>query len=205
MDTKPAFVLGNGRSRLRASLTELGSLGRTYGCNALYRDYAPDVLVATDPGISQEIELSGYALEHQFYTRQPNVDRGSRKITHHYGFSSGPIAVKYAAEAGHAWIFLLGFDLQGQQGLQNNVYAGSSHYRPPGEKATYHGNWVKQIAQIFDEHPHQKFVRLLPHDGMVPYEWMQRPNHHSLALDDFLPRLNSKPWLRSKELMTYIK
>lgn len=202
MDTKPAFVIGNGRTRLSASLDELARHGRVYGCNALYRDFAPHVLVSTDPGITGEIESSGYPRDHVFYTRKPNTALGSRLIPHHFGFSSGPIAVKLAAEAGHHVIFLLGFDLQGSGGLQNNVYAGSDNYRSPGDKATYHGNWVRQLSTVLDEHPNQQFIRLIGHDGIVPYEWLQKNNHHTLALGDFLARINNKPWLRLKELVT---
>lgn len=202
MDTKPAFVLGNGRSRLAASLTEIKQHGRIYGCNALYRDFKPHVLVATDPGITAEIEASGYPIDNIFYTRKPNTQLGSRLITKHFGFSSGPIAAKLAADAGHGVVFLLGFDLQGSGGLQNNVYASTDNYRHAGDKATYHGNWVRQLSTVFDEHPNQQFIRLIGHDGIVPYEWMQKSNHHTIALDDFLPSINNKPWLRLKELMT---
>ena len=41
-----AFVLGNGVSRKEIDLESLRKWGKTYGCNALYRDFAPDVLVA---------------------------------------------------------------------------------------------------------------------------------------------------------------
>jgi hypothetical protein len=63
------FVLGNGRSRLGLNLNSLKTAGKVFGCNALYRDFTPDVLVATDPGISKEIELSGYPNNNIFYTR----------------------------------------------------------------------------------------------------------------------------------------
>ena len=61
------FVLGNGVSRQPIELTTLRKYGKIYGCNALYRHFTPDVLVATDPGISTEIQKSGYALKHKFY------------------------------------------------------------------------------------------------------------------------------------------
>jgi hypothetical protein len=66
-----AFVLGNGQSRLGLDLHSLRPCGKIFGCNALYRDFAPDVLIATDPGISKEIENSGYPEYHEFFTRKP--------------------------------------------------------------------------------------------------------------------------------------
>lgn len=199
MDTKPAFVIGNGRSRLSINLEDLRRHGRTYGCNALYRDFAPHVLIATDPGITGEIESSGYALNHVFYTRRPTAELGSRLITRHFGFSSGPIAVKLAADAGHSKIYLIGFDLASQDGLQNNVYSGTEHYRPKGERETYYGNWIKQLSQIFGEHQNQQFIRLMQPDGIIPYEWAACTNHSSQLLVDFMQDINNRPWLRSRQ------
>ena len=196
---KPGFVIGNGKSRLAINLEDLKKHGRVYGCNALYRDFTPDVLIATDPGITAEIENSGYALKNTFYTRQPKAELGSQLIKHHFGFSSGPIALKYAAEAGHDVIYLVGFDLQGQDGRQNNVYSSTDNYRKSEEKETYYGNWVKQISQILKEHRNQRFIRLTNEDGMVPVQWMQCANHSSQLISDFMPNINSKPWQRSRE------
>lgn len=202
---KPGFVLGNGRSRLSIGLDDIKTHGRVYGCNALYRDFTPDVLVATDPGIAQEIEHSGYALKNEFYTRQPNINLGSKLIPDHHGFSSGPVAVKIAAQRAHEVIYLIGFDLQGKAGKQNNIYSGTENYRKTDDKETFYGNWVNQLAQIFREHPNQKFVRLVPRDGIVPVQWLSCTNHITQWVDDFMPNINNKPWQRSKELVTNIK
>jgi hypothetical protein len=199
---KPAFVLGNGKSRLAVDLDTLKKYGLTYGCNALYRDFKPHVLVATDPGISNEIETSGYALHNTFYTRKPTIQLGSKPIEHHYGFSSGPVAAKLAANHGHKVIYLLGFDLIGDAGMQNNVYSGTANYRPKDHSATYYGNWVNQFTTIMSEHQSQMFVRVLPDDGMVPYQWLQMPNYRNQQVQQFWSDINNKPWQKPKELAT---
>mgnify|MGYP003348041320 FL=1 len=38
-----AFVIGNGVSRLGVPLATLNTYGKIYGCNALYREFEPDV------------------------------------------------------------------------------------------------------------------------------------------------------------------
>ena len=43
-----AFCIGNGESRKGFDLEQLRPHGKIYGCNALYRDFTPDVLVAVD-------------------------------------------------------------------------------------------------------------------------------------------------------------
>ena len=57
---KKAFVLGNGPDRPTSKkwLDELE--GVTYGCNAMYRDWSPDFLVANDWAIMVEIINSDY-------------------------------------------------------------------------------------------------------------------------------------------------
>ena len=50
-----AFVLGNGLSRQAVDLTTLFHCGTVYGCNALYREFAPHVLISTDAPISTAI------------------------------------------------------------------------------------------------------------------------------------------------------
>ena len=55
------FCIGNGESRIGYDLDKLKPYGKIYGCNAMYRDYTPDVLCAVDMGIMHEIYNSGYA------------------------------------------------------------------------------------------------------------------------------------------------
>jgi hypothetical protein len=57
-----AFVLGNGVSRSGLALEQIQKLGKIYGCNALYREFTPDVLVATDRLIATQIQENGYAV-----------------------------------------------------------------------------------------------------------------------------------------------
>ena len=43
-----AFVLGNGLSRKPIPFDPLKKIGKVYACNAVYRQYTPDYLVAVD-------------------------------------------------------------------------------------------------------------------------------------------------------------
>ena len=45
------FCIGNGESRKDFDLETLRPHGKIYGCNALYRDFTPDVIIAVDMGI----------------------------------------------------------------------------------------------------------------------------------------------------------
>ena len=59
--TYKAYILGNGPSRPK-DVEWLNSLeGDTYGCNALYRDWQPDFLLANDWAMMVEIINSSYS------------------------------------------------------------------------------------------------------------------------------------------------
>jgi hypothetical protein len=157
-----AFVLGNGVSRQGIDLDQLRQHGKIYGCNALYREFTPDVLVATDRPIATAIQQSGYAQQHVFYTRRPMDGLGACTVPRPYfGYSSGPIAVALAANHGHTTVYMLGFDMGPVNNNQfNNIYAGTEFYKRIEAPPTYTGNWVKQIIQISLDFPNINFVRL---------------------------------------------
>jgi hypothetical protein len=192
-----AFVLGNGRSRLGLDLNSLSSAGKIFGCNALYRDFSPDVLIATDPGITKEIECSGYPDHREFFTRKPGYS-GSKRITKNVGFSSGPIAVTYAAMEGFLRIYLIGFDLTGINNKHNNVYSGTPNYREIDSAATYYGNWINQIASVAQEYPIPKFIRVGDNSQYRPDRW-NLPNIQFQTIDEFLSEVNTVSWQKQNE------
>jgi hypothetical protein len=157
-----AFVLGNGISRQSIELTTLSSYGKIYGCNALYREYTPDVLVATDRPIATHIQESGYSAQHRFYTRRPISGLGAQVVPKPYfGFSSGPIATALAAQDGNTCIYLLGFDMGPTvNNTINNLYAGTEFYKRVDAPPTFTGNWVKQILRITTDFSETEFVRV---------------------------------------------
>jgi hypothetical protein len=195
MPSVKAFVLGNGRSRLQLDLHKLKPYGKIYGCNALYRDFTPDVLVATDAPMAAEIEKTDYASQYEFWTRNPTPNNYARKIDINYGFSSGPIAVSLAARNEHRPIYLLGFDLIGNQGKINNVYAGTENYRKESEKETYWGNWLNQLTTIMkNQFPKSKFIRVVDKGGFSPSEWINLQNYSEQSYEEFLHSINNKSW-----------
>lgn len=187
---KNAIVLGNGQSRLEVNLADLKLLGTVYGCNALYREFSPDVLVSTDPGISGEIQMSGYSKTHTHYTRKPLPDKGAKLIEHHFGWSSGPIALTYAAASDATSIYFVGFDLSGLAGKFNNVYADTAHYKKSADTATYNGNWIRQIAQLLREYPSKQFIRVTGSEPLTPEEW-KTANYSETTIRDFNLMINN--------------
>ena len=58
--TDPIFLIGNGKSRVNFDLERLRGIGTIIGCNALYREFTPDLLVAIDAKMLREIKISKY-------------------------------------------------------------------------------------------------------------------------------------------------
>jgi hypothetical protein len=188
-----AFVLGNGVSRQHIDPNILHTHGPVYGCNALYREFTPDVLVATDRPIATAIQESGYAQNNVFYTRRPIESLGARSVPKvYFGYSSGPVATSLAAQAGCDEIYLLGFDLGPDSGGRfNNVYAGTEFYKRIGADPTFVGNWVKQLCQIFDDFSYYSFVRVTGGETADIEEFKHRRNYKTIPVADFLQRINN--------------
>ena len=66
---KKVFCIGNGESRKGFDLETLRKHGTIYGCNAIYRDFMPDVLTAVDHGIMHEVYHAGIAQKIPCYFR----------------------------------------------------------------------------------------------------------------------------------------
>ena len=189
-----AFVLGNGVSRQSVDLNQLKTLGITYGCNAIYREFEPDVLISTDAPISERIQTEGYSQQHVHYTRNPIPNSGSMKIAQQYfGFSSGPVAVGQAALDGATSIYLVGFDLgPARNGRFNNVYADTEFYKKSSASPTFTGNWAKQLKTIMKDYPKNNFFRVVGETTAEIRDLIGLPNLTHIQMADFKQRLSAR-------------
>ena len=188
-----AFVLGNGVSRLDVDLNVLKQEGKVYGCNALYRTFAPDVLVSTDTPIATAIQESGYAEQHRMYTRKPIAGLGAHRVPQPYfGYSSGPIAAALAAMDQNIAVYLVGFDM-GPIGHNqfNNVYADTEFYKKSAARPTFSGNWARQLVQVMKDFPKTNFFRVKGTTTADILEFNGVPNLVTMPMQDFLNRLNN--------------
>ena len=189
-----AFVLGNGTSRLAVDLNQLKTLGSVYGCNALYREFEPDVLISTDKPISARIQEEGYSLTHKFYTRRPLPGQGALPVPEqYYGFRPGLIAVAQAALDKNIAIYLVGFDMgPSEVGKFNNVYADTEFYKKSSAVPTYTGNWVRQLITVTKDFPKTSFFRIVGATTANIPELNGVKNLSPMVMQDFLDRINNK-------------
>jgi len=182
-----AFVLGNGRSRMAVDPNRLKSLGKLYGCNALYRDCDPDFLVAVDP--KMVLELTDNAV-HKRIPVHTNINSKIKNITGlnffnpSKGWSSGPTALWLASTHGYETIYILGFDYVGINNKLNNVYADTHNYRRSVEPATFHGNWQRQTESVIKEFSNTKYIRVTE-PGSIEFGWKKYANYSTITYDEF--------------------
>lgn len=185
------FILGNGISRRDIPFSNLKLKGMIYGCNAIYREYTPDVLVATDPGIGEYIQNSGYSKKHRFYTRKPIIGLGAQK-TPHYSYSSGPNAIQVAIDDGCYLLYLVGFDMAPTTDNKfNNIYAGTEFYKPVDSIPTYSGNWISQIHSIASSNQKIGFIRVLGETSLRNSSLDLLKNYRTMELGKFMNMINT--------------
>jgi hypothetical protein len=149
----------------------LKSHGIVYGCNAQYREFELDHLIAVDVKMVNEIISAGYHRDHSVWTN-PNKGVSTKQninfFSPHKGWSSGPTALWFAASQEHREIYIFGFDFMGVNGKFNNVYADTFNYKKSTDAATFHGNWLNQTEKVIKEFKHIKFTRVVEPNGYLP-------------------------------------
>lgn len=194
-----AVIIGNGTNRLDFNLQQLkkpmGLLGAStlqiYGCNALYRDFTPDFLVALgNNGIIPEIANSNFVNENIVYTNNLHLLEYPNKfylIPYDPYADAGTTAAYIAAFDGHKKIYLLGFDGHDVPGQNSNVYAGTTGYDNFQEFEIENQKWIDNRQQLFNVYDDVDFVWVTPHGrNAVPesLKWCQ--NHRQISFRDFV-------------------
>ena len=190
-----AFVLGNGNSRKGIDPETLSKFGKIYGCNALYRTFSPDYLIAVDVKMVLEINKSRYQHSNEVWTN-PNKSYSNIKNLNYFspskGWSSGPTALWLASQHNYDNIYILGFDYKGLQDGKffNNIYADSPNYKKSNDAATFYGNWMRQTKNVIQTHPEIKYTRVIAPDNYRPDELNTFDNYSEIFVEDFQKMFN---------------
>ena len=191
VDGNIAFVLGNGLSRKYIKLDHLREWGKIYGCNALYREFEPDFLVAVDSKMVIEICENNWQLKHSVWTN-PNKNmekfKGLNFFKPSQGWSSGPTALWLATHHEHTTIYILGFDFVGTaENKLNNIYGSTRNYRKLTDPATYHGNWQRQTGIMLQKNPKKNYIRVVQDDrkGFQAEDFTKYRNYSEMTVSDF--------------------
>lgn len=163
-----AFIIGNGVSRKSIDLTRLN--GITYGCNAIYRDFTPDYLVAVDPAMIEEILNSTYPKERLIIRSHPAIDAPQVRKLKWRDSCSGISALRLALQEDYEKVVLIGFDLWGLGGdnaseigdsairTVNNIYADTENYRSSQKSEVRYQKWIHQLKLYATEGKVERIV-----------------------------------------------
>jgi hypothetical protein len=171
--TTQAVAIGNGESRLSFDLNYIAShqgglLGtnrlQSYGCNALYRDFTPDFLVATGKDIVDEIANSGYTENNIVYSTADVVLEYPEKfylIPQNLQFDAGAVAAYMACFDGHKKVFLMGYDHYDTHSAINNVYKDTNGY-PLSTQQDNGEFYAVSLRDVISTYSDVEFVRVMP-------------------------------------------
>lgn len=150
--TDPVFLIGNGSSRKDFDLNTLVGKGTIIGCNALYRDFVPDILICHDSRMLQEVLKSRYpglVLTDKGHGYLPN------KVVYRIkdARTSGAYGLRFISEVIQpSECFVLGLD-----GYPGNVYQGTENYSDPTFK--YYHSISEQYTRIIEK-SNTKFIQV---------------------------------------------
>ena len=195
---KVAHVIGNSSSRKDFNLEFLNgqtggsqgvhSVGQSYGCNSLYKDFEPTFLVCVNRDICEDIVADGYAEDNIVYSNVSNILRYPNSF-HLYpqAFSSnaGNLATNLACADGHKTVYLVSMD--GYQTNSDNIY--SEYYKDKlGQEIT------QQQCETHTVNFHQHLIETMKVYDDVQFYMVV--NDLGLVTDDF-------KWCRNFNEVTY--
>ena len=199
-----AFVLGNGTSRKGIKIADMQKHGPVFACNAVYRKETPDYLIAVDPKMIFEIGESDYPAKHQVwsnfnhqYDKKPNILNHINWFKPSLGWSSGPTALKMAADKGFDTIYILGFDYQGlprdhkhKRFSLNNLFGDTRNYKRSIDEATFYGNWMNQTKKVLKDYPKIQFRRVIGKNAFKPHDLEFAKNFKHVDIEEFVKIYN---------------
>ena len=192
-----AVIVGNSPTRLEFNLQNLkkfsGLLGadtlQTYGCNALYRDFTPDFLVAHGNDIVKELAESEYIKNNIVYTNAIHLLEYPNKfylIPYNPYADAGTTAAYIAAFDGHKKIYLLGFDEQDSENYNFNVYAGTNGYDAL-DAEILSDTWVTNRVELFNLYNDVDFIWVTLYGrSTVPESHKSCVNFRQISYRDFV-------------------
>ena len=179
-----AHVIGNSKSRENFDLNLLKgqsggeggvtSVGQTYACNLIYKDFNPDFLICTNKIICKELSESDYCKDNIVFSNVKNILEYSNCFHLYPNFrqkSTGALALQLACADGHKKIFLLGMTTYKDPG--DNVYSNHEAYTDINVEGA-NNKFINDCANIFLLYDDVQFYYVAKDIGLMPeaYNWI---------------------------------
>jgi len=196
--TSQAVAIGNGESRknfdLKLVIDHIGGLGgcdslQSYGCNAVYRNWRPDFLIAVGDEIVKEIAESNYCDNNIVYANAEYLLKYPNKfymIPQNVMYDAGAIAAYMACFDGHKKVFLIGYDGYDSEAPYNNLYKNTNGYLD-SEVRQNGVFFARSLEQVILAYPDVDFVRVMPTKyHWAPVEHTQLLNFRQITYQEFI-------------------
>jgi hypothetical protein len=181
------FIIGNGLSRRNIDLKILRNKGTIIGCNTLYKDFIPDVLIAGDQKMIARIGKTTYPDNNYFIAPGSNrkripEDKKAYILPIIRFHTTGCAGMHYAGLIEADVTYLIGFDCYG-----DNIYSGTEGYSKTANKTKY-----KQFVEFYEKamklYPSTKYINVIKDgkDGISPRLQDKHYNYDILDMDEFI-------------------
>lgn len=200
--SQTAFVIGNGPSRLKYDLNLLDgqhggvsgimSVGQSYGCNMLFKDFSPTFLICSNQEICDEIVKTEYCEDNIVYSTRKCIIKNPGKFhlyPHWKQMYAGPAAVRLACADGHKRVFMIGFDFYHE--ASTHLYPEmKKSYRPISTPKAINPPLINQLRSIFETYDDVEFYHVQPeHANFVEHvidEWNWWHNVKTIGMLQFI-------------------
>lgn len=182
------FVLGNGESRSKINIAPLTKHGLIYGCNAIYRDFRPDVLVTVDSTMAQEIAKSDYIKRWPVYTPYSDIAKTNENFklfSTNVRLCAGVAACHIAIRQGATQIYMVGHDLGTPNGLINNVYKNTANYKKAWEDDESFNVYTPDYLKLFASYPAVEFIRVIAKQTYPVKDFKNYSNYKETKIETF--------------------
>lgn len=163
--TEKVFLIGNGKSRENFDLERLRGKGTIIGCNALYREFEPDLLVAIDTKMLTELKKSGYCDTHECIApnnRTVILPETMRWKPERFN-TSGCFAIQMIGLLMKAkTCYMLGMDC-----YAGNVYDGTKNYNVNTQK-NFSGTLNCYLDALNNDDIKTRFINVNEKDAWLP-------------------------------------
>lgn len=189
-----ACVIGNGPSRLNFDLDCINNTMYTYGCNALYRDFMPNYLIAMDDQLVREILKNKIQFKTNFYTQEKHkFDHMTVDVNEKINWlkpldkrlDSGNSALEVALNHAYDIIYMIGFDYNTDDHKLDNVYHGTTSYARNAHN--YHAmemanEWKKRLRALIREFSKTQIIRV---NGSNTPTYIDATNYSEITSEQF--------------------
>jgi len=160
------FCIGNGESRRDFNLQNLRQYGKIYGCNALYRDFTPDVLTSVDHGMMHEIYHAGVAQKIDCYFR----DWTKVPAMHYEMMVYGGMS-----------------EIDAKEHLDDILV---SNERGDSDQFVMHGANLKGIVEMIKRNGDKKKISV--NNSTIKVSWIQKPDRSHSLMDIMVNEFGDK-------------